>query len=69
MFALPSHPSAHDALSSHVLGRFAQEYFALQEAAAARLVAQARLAQDAGRAAGDEGWPDLAQRVRDAGEW
>jgi hypothetical protein len=67
MFALPPHHSAHDSLASHVFGRFADEHFALQQAAVT-VVGQPSMAVDNGMGS-DDAFPDLAQRVREIGEW
>lgn len=64
MFATPFTAPLHETLASHVFGRFmpkrAQPVVA--EAAMVPVQAEAALVED------DE-IPDLAQRVRDVGEW
>jgi hypothetical protein len=62
MFALPFANTLHHALTNHVFGRGNP-----QPAGPAPAPAPAAIAVAADRA-GDED-PDLAQRVRDVGEW
>ena len=65
MFATPFTAPLHDTLASHVFGRFMPKRAqpVVTEAIIAPLPVQAAVVLE------DEDIPDLAQRVRDVGEW
>lgn len=66
MPALPFAHTLHSALAHHIFGR------CLDTAAAAEPAAQAQAscaAMAPAPSAPQDEWPDLAQRVRDVGEW
>ncbi len=72
MFALPLTPSLHSTLASHVFGRFAASSapsatprMAVQSPGATASALRADVATDFE----DEEEFDLAQRVREVGEW
>ena len=62
MFAIPFTASSHDSLAGHVFGRFMPR----PVPADAGEVAGASVAP---AAAAEDDLPDLAQRVREVGEW
>ncbi|MFY3385465.1 hypothetical protein [Paracidovorax sp. MALMAid1276] len=72
MFATPFTAPLHQALATHVFGRFmpARTAAAAGQGEAAAPVPMAAPAHGTPNAApDDDAWPDLAQRVRDVGEW
>jgi hypothetical protein len=63
MFATPFTAPLHETLASHVFGRLAPQR--VQSAVNEPVIAPVQLSQ----LPEDESFPDLAQRVRDVGEW
>ena len=74
MFATPFSAPLHQALVSHIFGRFMPSQASVAvgasesaEPSAPEAATTAGPAPDV--AVDDEAWPDLAQRVREVGEW
>ncbi len=65
MFATPFSAPLHQSLVSHVFGRFIPARPAVTSVVAEPVAAAAAEAQ----VVEDEAFPDLAQRVREVGEW
>ncbi|RZJ58997.1 MAG: hypothetical protein EON49_12700 [Acidovorax sp.] len=63
MFAIPLIAPLHETLTSHVFGRFMSR--SAQSAASDAVMASPLV----GEAVVDDTVPDLAQRVRETGEW
>ncbi|MBV7540527.1 hypothetical protein [Acidovorax sp. sic0104] len=66
MFAIPLIAPLHETLTSHVFGRFLSRSSVSVAGSDAALPSVGAVAGDL---AMDDGLPDLAQRVRETGEW